>query len=88
MASREAIAVGVAILLVSGLAALLLLGSGDDAQEGAAVDPQTLAVPWIDPEGVTPLIGSVDVNPADDSVWLATNTGLWRVLANHIKELR
>lgn len=77
--SRGAIAVGVAVLLLSGLAAILLAGGGDESETATAVDPQTLAVPWIDPDGVTPLVGSVDVNPADDSVWFATNTGLWRV---------
>ena len=77
--SRRAIAVGVGVLLLSGLAAVLLAGGGDEPESATAVDPQTLAVPWIDPDGVTPLVGSVDVNPADDSVWLATNTGLWRV---------
>lgn len=79
--SRRAIAAGVAVLLVTGLAAILLAGGGDDPEAGTSVDPQTLAVPWINPEGVTPLVGSVDVNPADDSVWFSTNTGLWRVPA-------
>jgi hypothetical protein len=77
--SRRAIAIGVGVLLLSGIAAVLLAGGGDESDTATAVDPQTLAVPWIDPDGVTPLVGSVDVNPADDSVWLATNTGLWRV---------
>jgi hypothetical protein len=77
--SRQAVAVGVALLLISGIAAALLAGGGDDPEEGTAVDPQSLAVPWVDPDGVTPIVGSVDVNPADDTVWLSTNTGLWRV---------
>jgi photosystem II stability/assembly factor-like uncharacterized protein len=38
-------------------------------------------VPWIDPDGVSPIIGSLDVNPADDSLWLSTNTGLFRIEA-------
>jgi hypothetical protein len=77
--SRQAIAVSVAVLAVSGIAAVLLAGSGDDPEEGTAVDPQSLAVPWIDPDGVTPVVGSVDVNPADDAVWFSTSTGVWRV---------
>jgi hypothetical protein len=30
-------------------------------------------------QGVGPVIGSLDVNPADGSLWLATNTGLFRL---------
>jgi hypothetical protein len=36
-------------------------------------------VPWADPQGVSPVIGSLDVNPADGSLWPATNTGLFRL---------
>lgn len=78
--SRQAIAVGVGVLLVAGVAAVLLIGGGEP-EEAASVDPQSLAVPWVDPDGVTPVVGSVDVNPADDALWLSTNTGLWRVPA-------
>jgi hypothetical protein len=54
------------------------------AAAGTTVDespsnPASLHVPWIDPDGVAPVVGSLDVNPADDSLWLATNTGLWRL---------
>ena len=77
--SRRALAIGVAVLLLAGIGAVLLAGSGGDPEEQAASDPQTLAVPWIDPDGVTPIVGSIDVNPADDSVWFSTNSGLWRV---------
>ena len=76
--SRRAIAIGVAVLLLAGVAAALLAG-GDDPEGQAAVNDGQRAVPWIDPNGVTPIVGSVDVNPADDSVWFSTNTGLWRV---------
>lgn len=76
--SRKAVAIGVGLLLLGGIAAALLAG-GDEPEQQSAVDPTSLAVPWIDPEGVTPVVGSVDVNPADDSVWFSTNTGLWRV---------
>jgi hypothetical protein len=50
--------------------------------DGAAANqpsPQDLAAPWIDPQGVTPMVGSVDFNPLDDSVRLSTKTGLGRV---------
>jgi hypothetical protein len=76
--ARRTIAVGLAVLLLAGLAAILLAG-GDDPEEESAAVPEDLAVPWVDPDGVTPIVGAVDVNPADDSVWLSTNTGLWRV---------
>ena len=69
------------MLLVAGIAAALLAGGGDDPAEEASVDPQSLAVPWVNPDGVAPIVGSVDVNPADDSVWFSTNTGIWRVPA-------
>jgi hypothetical protein len=77
--SRKAIAIGVLVLLVAGIGAILVAGSGDEPQQQAVTDPQDLPVPWIDGQGVTPIVGSVDVNPADDSVWLSTNTGMWRV---------
>ena len=67
------------VLLVAAIGAVLASGSGDEPQPQAATDPEDLPVPWIDAQGVTPLVGSVDVNPADDSVWLSTNTGMWRV---------
>ena len=56
------------------------LGScgGDDggAAEGAA---DGLAVPWVDPDGDPPIIGSLTVNPADSTLYMATNTGLFRI---------
>lgn len=76
--SRQAIAIGVGILLATGVGAALL-ASGGDRDEPAAGSSRDLAVPWVDPDGVTPIVGSVDVNPADDSVWFSTNTGMWRV---------
>src|SRR5215218_471768 len=79
--SRQAIAVGLVVLIVAGVAAFLLAGSGDDPQEEMAAAPEDLAVPWVDPQGQTPIVGAVDVNPADDSLWFSTNTGTWRVPA-------
>jgi hypothetical protein len=57
------------------------LGGGENSEEGASLTPQGLAVPWVNPDGVSPIVGSIDVNLADDSVWLSTNTGMWRVPA-------
>ena len=36
-------------------------------------------MPWLDPRGEQPLVGSLAVNPADDALWMSTNTGLYRV---------
>jgi hypothetical protein len=36
-------------------------------------------VPWIDPDGDPPIVGSLSVNPADKALFMATNTGLFRV---------
>ena len=36
-------------------------------------------MPWLDPEGEEPLVGSLAVNPADDTLWMSTNNGLYRV---------
>ena len=56
------------------LVALLgvLAGCGEDAPEG----PRS---PWVDPDGEPPIVGSIAVNPRDRALWLATNTGLFRV---------
>jgi photosystem II stability/assembly factor-like uncharacterized protein len=50
-------------------------GGGDD---GASAADQ-LAVPWVDPDGDPPYIGSLSVNPSDSSLFMGTNTGLWRI---------
>jgi hypothetical protein len=67
-------------LLLLFLAAALLGACGDD---GAASDDQAserrLAVPWLDPDGDFPVVGSLAVNPADGVLWMATNTGLFRL---------
>jgi hypothetical protein len=67
------------MLAAAGVVAYVTLGSGGGAGADRTSDPATLRVPWIDPDGVSPIVGSLDVNPADGSLWLATNTGLWRV---------
>ena len=48
-------------------------GCGEDGSEGS------LRAPWIDPDGDPPIVGSIAVNPGDQALWLATNTGLFRV---------
>jgi len=72
-------AVGRLLLLLALLAAagLCACGGGED---GAAAEQETpLAVPWLDPDGEFPVVGSLAINPADAKLWMATNTGLFRV---------
>ena len=71
-------AVGRLALLVALLAAAALGACGG---EGAgAGEPETpLAAPWLNPDGEFPVVGSLSVNPADGKLWMATNTGLFRV---------
>jgi hypothetical protein len=60
------------------LACALIAGCGDDstASDEPAAD---LAVPWIDPDGDPPIVGSLTLNPADSTLFMATNTGLFRI---------
>jgi photosystem II stability/assembly factor-like uncharacterized protein len=64
------------ILLLLACAALLA-GCGGD--EGGGDAEAALAVPWVDPDGDTPYIGSVSVNPGDGSIYMGTNTGLFEI---------
>jgi hypothetical protein len=71
-------AVGRLLLLLSLLAAAGLCACG--GEDGAAAEQETpLAVPWLDPDGEFPVVGSLAVNPADAKLWMATNTGLFLV---------
>jgi hypothetical protein len=69
----------VGLLLVAGVVTYVAFQATGKPADERASDAASLRVPWIDPDGVAPLVGSLDVNPADDSLWLATNTGLWRL---------
>ena len=72
-------AVGRLLLLLALLAAAALCACGG-GEDGAAAEQETpLAVPWLDPDGEFPVVGSLAVNPADAKLWMATNTGLFRV---------
>ncbi len=61
-------------VLVALVALLGLLAGcgGEEAREG----PQAS---WLDPDGEPPIVGSIAVNPRDRALWLATNTGLFRI---------
>ena len=62
------------------LAAGSVAGCGsDDGGTGTTPDPSQLAVPWVDPDGDPPIIGSLSVNPADSTLLMGTNTGLFQV---------
>jgi hypothetical protein len=68
----------VRLWLAVALLCALIAGCGEE--EGASGDaPAELAVPWIDPDGDPPIVGSLTVNPADQTLFMATNTGLFRI---------
>ena len=48
-------------------------------EESPATETSALAVPWVDPDGDPPIIGSLSVNPADSTLFMGTNTGLFRI---------
>ena len=55
-------------------------GCGGDETTAGGDDPAAaLAVPWIDPDGDTPIVGALTVNPADSTLFMSTNTGLFRI---------
>ena len=64
---------------MSAVVAFVLFGGSDSAEDEQASESSELAVPWIDPEGQDPVVGALDVNPSDGSIWMSTNTGLFRV---------
>jgi photosystem II stability/assembly factor-like uncharacterized protein len=64
------------LLTVLALGGPLAACGGDDSAASGAAD---LAVPWVDPNGDLPYIGSLSVNPADGSLLMGTNTGLFEI---------
>ena len=64
--------------LALALVCALIAGCGDD-DGGTQTPASELAVPWIDPDGDPPIVGSLSVNPADNTLFMATNTGLFRI---------
>lgn len=55
------------------------LGGCGGEEESPATETSALAVPWVDPDGDPPIIGSLSVNPADSTLFMGTNTGLFRI---------
>lgn len=76
--TRSLAAAIAALLVLSGLAAVLLFGTGGSSDEKSITGNGSPRVPWLDADRQDP-VGGFDVNPADRSVWLASNTGLFRL---------
>ena len=68
------------LLLIAFAVAALLAGCGGD--ESSADSDQAPAVPWVDPDGDPPYIGSLSVNPSDGTLLMGTNTGLFKLPAD------
>jgi photosystem II stability/assembly factor-like uncharacterized protein len=66
-------------LLALALAGAAIAGCGGDEEAGGQEPAAGLAVPWVNPDGEPPYIGSIDVNPADQAIYMGTNTGLFRI---------
>jgi hypothetical protein len=64
--------------MVLGLLAAAIAGCGGDAG-GSTAPASELAVPWVDPDGDAPIVGSLSVNPADSTLYMGSNTGLFRI---------
>jgi len=62
-----------------GLLVAALAGCGGDDGASAQDPADGLAVPWVDPDGDPPIVGSLSVNPADATLYMGTNTGLFRI---------
>ena len=65
------------LILALLVAVVLLAGCGED--DTGPEEPAPLAVPWVDPDGDPPYIGSLSVNPKDGTIFMGTNTGLFEV---------
>src|SRR5215208_602905 len=65
-------------ILVLLAAAVLLAGCGGEGSS-SGTPAADLAVPWVDPDGDPPYIGSLSVNPGDGSLMMGTNTGLFEI---------
>jgi hypothetical protein len=60
------------------LVAAVALGACGSDDDGEAVPSRAAAVPWLDPQGEFPVVGSLSVNPAGGALWMATNTPAMR----------
>jgi BNR/Asp-box repeat len=66
------------VVLVA-VVASVLGGCGGEEEDTPETATSGLAVPWVDPDGDPPIVGSLSVNPADSVLYMGTNTGLFRI---------
>ena len=66
-------------LALIALAAALLAGCGGDGKSSSDAASQALAVEWVDPDGDPPIVGGLTVNPADGTLVMTTNSGMFRI---------
>ena len=59
----------------------VLAGCGGDGGSAGTSTGEGPAVAWVDPDGTPPYIGSLSVNPADGSLLMGSNTGLYKIPA-------
>jgi len=71
--------VGRLLLLLAFIAGAALGACGGEDGAARQEHDAQLAVPWLDPDGEFPIVGSLSVNPVDGRLWMSTNTGLFRV---------
>jgi hypothetical protein len=64
-------------LCLAAVAAALVAGCGGGDEPDSGGGDRVAA--WVDADGPDPRIGSLAVDPADESLWLSTNRGLYRV---------
>ena len=65
--------------IVLGMLAAAVVGCGGDDDGTSTAPASELAVPWVDPDGDVPIVGSLTVNPADSTLYMSTNTGLFKI---------
>ena len=63
--SPRVLLAAVLVLVAAGVIGVLAFGTGGGSDEEEAADTAGLRVPWVDPDGPSPIIGSVDINPAE-----------------------
>jgi photosystem II stability/assembly factor-like uncharacterized protein len=66
------------VVLVA-IVAAALGGCGGEEDDTTETATSGLAVPWVDPDGDPPIVGSLSINPADSVLYMGTNTGLFRI---------
>ena len=70
-----------AVLIALLAASLAACGDAPPAPAGASA-------PWVNPDGDPPVVGSLTVDPADSALFMATNTGLYRIPAGGSKPVK